>query len=270
VRTTAPRLTTVPFQMVSLAAIGVGLLLCAGGCPVTKTEAKPWGTGPGPQTVAPTPSPQPADSDSQRREFLAIVIDGTSFADTYWSAAVQTCAEILLRTAKPGCVVCVMDIDKYSYEEANVLLGPEQLSNGSMKMHIELKSLVTKLKALPKPARQEPGTDIAGALHLLSDYVGHYPNCWLNLVLCSDLVEDCQPVDKLGAAPRLPDATRMLNLFVLRSKSETEYRARQADWVSQMAAYGIQGPNIQFLDPRQSTADNLPSDVLKSLRTPPA
>ncbi len=209
--------------------------------------------------------PQP-----QQRQFIAVLIDGTGFAERYWEPSLETATLLLKNVVTPKSIVCVMKIDDYSYEEDNVLLGPKSMPAGGLRLKVTINKFNEQVAALQAPEQIKPGTDIDGALHMLGDYLAKWPDAWLNLLVFSDLVEEYEPAGRLGSARRLPELSRVVSFFVAYGASEGEYKQRQESWKRAMAEYGVDGSEVSFFDPQESLAENLPAEFVRDFCRPPA
>jgi len=214
---------------------------------------------------------QPGGEAPKQGQFLALAIDGTGFAKDWWGKSLDTASLLLTNMAKPKDVVCVMTIDDNSYEEENVVLGPERLPGSTLKTHSRVRDMKAAMRALQAPdtSQMKPGTDLTGVLHMLSDYLEKQPNTWLNLFVFSDLVEE-KSDQSYTSAPKLPQNTRVVCLFVDRGKSEAEWLRRKEHWTQEMGNYGVPASQVFFFDPRESEVGNFSTDLLKEYRRPPS
>jgi hypothetical protein len=204
-----------------------------------------------------------------RDQFIAFIIDGTGFAEKWWDPSLDTAAKLLGEVARPKNTVCVMKIDDYSYEDSNVLLGPTELPSSTLRMHQVVRDMKSEIRDLrpPDPEKMKPGTDITGCIFMLRDYLEDRPDCWLNLFIFSDLVEE-QQQGKYEGTPQLPDATRVVCLFVARKRG-IDYDEHKKAWAQEMAKHGVHPSHVHFLDSNQSRAGKLRPDDIRSFRLVP-
>lgn len=206
---------------------------------------------------------------SGQRPFLVFLLDQTGFAQGWWQQSIQVAAELLKELARPHTTVVVLGIDRYSYEDSNVLIPPIELPGATLRVVQEVRKLQTTIRTLPMPPKPDkPGTDIEGALHLVSDYVQKRPNCWVNIFLFSDLVEEHKQPERLASFPRFTVPNRMICLFVTRLYSETEYIKRREAWMRKMRENGIAIEPMYMFAPEESI--HISPSLIRAWRQPPA
>ena len=237
-----------------ISGLGIFLVIALSGCPRS--------------TPSSTRHPKPPHN-----QILLAIVDQTASFAKWLQPSLETFMAVIGNGLKPGDIVCIIGIDDDSYEDDdNVLFGPLQTDPGLLVFSNDKGKLIHRLEELKRGIvpKQCWGTDIEGALHLAADYAADHPDCWVNLLIFSDMVQ--QHIHDVGrAAPqRFPAYTRVTCLFVPRAGTEQEYRERKAQWRETLIRYGVPTQaNITFWDTPSSRKENLSAHSLRDLTRPP-
>lgn len=209
-----------------------------------------------------------------RRQMMVMLVDLTESFEDHLRPSFETLADpILPKGLRPGDTLLVIGIDDNSYEDHNVIYGPRRTDPSLLVFAQQLPKIREEITQIgqqiePRPSR---GTDIDGALHLAADHLPGNRECWLNLLIFSDMQQQqiSDEID-LAAPPQLPNQARVTCLFVPRRKGENEYTERKRFWRAKFSDYGLPSDTtIEFLPPNSSTSANLDEMTVREMTRRP-